>query len=223
MVAGAIVPAGGRGERLGSGQPKALVAVAGVPLLVHAVRSLLAVEDIRLVVVAAPTGHLDVVTSLVPEAVVVEGGATRQESVGRALEALPDDVDVVLVHDAARGLAPTMLAERVLAALHAGAAAVVPGLPISDTMKEVDADDVVTRTLDRSLLRAIQTPQGFRRDALERAHRRARTDAVTDDAGLLEADGVKVQVVPGEQEAFKVTTPFDLALAEAIARGLDRV
>jgi 2-C-methyl-D-erythritol 4-phosphate cytidylyltransferase len=148
---------------------------------------------------------------------VVAGGDTRQDSVARALVALPADIDVVLVHDAARPLVPTSLVDAVVAAVRAGADAVVPGLPVADTVKSVGRGDLVTATLDRSILRAIQTPQGFRRSVITSAHAASDPDApATDDAGLVEALGGTVLVVPGDEEAFKVTRPLDLVLAEAV-------
>lgn len=219
-----IVPAAGRGERLGAGAPKALRTLGGVPLLVHAVRALAAARAVGLVVVAAPPDDVAQVRALLAdhevgaEVAVVAGGATRQESVRLALAALTPDVEVVLVHDAARPLVPVELVDRVAAAVRHGAAAVVPGLPVADTVKRVEAGDGgerVVETLDRAALRAIQTPQGFRRDVLEAAHAAA-TDDATDDAGLVERAGATVTVVPGSEEAFKVTRPLDLLLAEAV-------
>ncbi len=174
----AIVPAAGSGQRLGGPGPKALLPLGGVPMLVHAVRELSAAASVSLVVVAAPpdrveeTGRLLAGSHAGAELSVVAGGATRVASVRAALDVLPPDVDVVLVHDAARPLAPSSLADAVVAAVHAGADAVVPGVPVPDTVKRVEGD-VVTSTVDRSDLRAVQTPQGFRRDVLDRAHRAA--------------------------------------------------
>jgi 2-C-methyl-D-erythritol 4-phosphate cytidylyltransferase len=198
-------------------------------MLVHAVRALASARSVGLVVVAAPEDGVAQVEALLAEhglldgapgrapAMVVAGGDTRQDSVARALVALPTDVDVVLVHDAARPLVPTSLIDSVTAAVRGGADAVVPVLPVADTIKSVDAADVVSATLDRSVLRAVQTPQGFRRSTLSEAHAAADPDApATDDAGLVEALGGKVVVVPGDEEAFKVTRPLDLVLAEAV-------
>jgi 2-C-methyl-D-erythritol 4-phosphate cytidylyltransferase len=217
----ALVPAAGRGERLGPGEPKALRLVAGTPLLVHAVRTLAAAPSVELVVVAAPVGLVDDVRALLSDVVgavvdVVEGGQHRQDSVRRALAALPEDIGIVLVHDAARALAPVELIEAVAAAVRAGTDAVVPGIAVADTLKRVDPDGAVVETLDRSALRAVQTPQGFRRDVLEAVHAHAVETPFTDDAGLAEAAGVRVLVMPGSDEAFKVTRPVDLLLAETV-------
>lgn len=221
MRTAAVVPAAGRGERLGPGAPKALREIGGVPILVHAVTALARARGVDVVVVAAPPEDVAAVAALladhdVPaEVSVVAGGSTRQESVRLAVQSLPTDVDVVLVHDAARPLVPVELVDAVAAAVRAGASAVIPVLPLSDTVKEVDGDAVVA-TLDRSRLRAVQTPQGFHRPVLEEAHRCAGDWDATDDAGLVEALGLTVQTVPGSPEAFKVTRPIDLVLAEAL-------
>lgn len=218
MSVGAIVPAAGAGTRLGPGAPKALRELAGEPLLVHAVRRLRECPSVAVVVVAAPPGAVDEVAALVPGALVVPGGAERQDSVAAALAALPPEVDRVLVHDAARALVPVEVVEAVVAALADGADAVVPVVPVADTVKQVEADGTVARTVPRDALRAAQTPQGFQRAVLERAHAEAGA-ALTDDAGLAEAAGTTVRTVPGSPLAFKVTTPFDLLVAEAVLAG----
>ncbi len=213
---GALVPAAGLGVRLGPGEPKALRELAGEPLLVHAVRTLRSVPSIGVVVVAAPAPDVEAVGRLLVayDVVVVPGGDDRQDSVHRTLAALPPDVDLVLVHDAARCLTPGHVIEAVVAALRAGADAVVPVLPIADTVKHVEGVRVLG-TVDRAALRAVQTPQGFRREVLEQAHAAGR-QAATDDASLVEVLGGTVTTVPGDDEAFKITRPLDLLLAEAV-------
>lgn len=215
MTVAAVVPAAGRGERLGPGAPKALRLLGGETLLAQAVTRLRAAARVDLVVVAVPDGEQDRTAAELGVRTVV-GGTDRRASVAAALAALPDDVDVVLVHDAARPLAPSSLADAVVAAVRAGNPAVVPGLPVVDTIKQVDADGLVVATHQRGTLRAIQTPQGFRRDALERAHAEVPLDSpATDDAGLLELLGIPVLVIAGAEDAFKVTRPADLGRAEA--------
>jgi 2-C-methyl-D-erythritol 4-phosphate cytidylyltransferase len=219
----AIVPAAGRGERLGPGAPKALRLLGGVPMLVHAVRALARARLVDVVVVAAPPGDEAEVRGVldayeVPTEVrVVTGGATRQDSVRLALESLAPDVDVVLVHDAARPLAPSQLVDDVVQTVASGHEAVIPALPVADTVKRVE-DGRVVETLRRDGLYAVQTPQGFTRDLLTKAHEAAVIDAYTgtDDASLVERVGGTVTVVPGHPEAAKVTRPTDLATAEHV-------
>lgn len=244
MTIAAVLTAAGSGSRLGLDLPKAVVPVAGHPLVVHAARALLAARAadgsaVAQLVVTAPAAHLDEIAALLGDVVatattdvrldVVGGGRTRQESVAAGLAELADDVDLVLVHDAARPFAPTSLVERVVDAVRAGHVAVVPGLPVVDTVKRVGAGDATGRpvreTVPRVDLVAIQTPQGFDRDVLERAHAvgsgRASDEATaaSDDAGLVEAAGVAVWVVPGDERAAKVTTARDLLVAQALTTG----
>ena len=220
----AVIPAAGRGVRLGPGTPKALRTLGGVPILVHAVRAMARTRTVQVIVVVAPPEDTAEVRALLdahglPESTdirVVPGGLARQDSVRLGLAALPADVDVVLVHDAARPLVPVDTVEGVVEAVRAGAPAVVPVLPLADTVKSVDPDTgLVTGTPQRALLRAVQTPQGFDRGTLIRAHETV-TDNVTDDASMVEQLGVPVLLVPGHEEAFKVTRPLDLVLAEAV-------
>jgi len=152
------------------------------------------------------------------DAIVVAGGPDRTQSVRLALAAV-SDADLVLVHDAARALTPPSLVERVVRALESGYPAVVPALPVADTIKAVDANGAVLGTPDRAGLRAVQTPQGFHIDALRRAYDRAGDGGFTDDASMVEQTGGLVQVVDGDPLAFKITTPLDLILAEAILAG----
>ncbi|SCE89534.1 2-C-methyl-D-erythritol 4-phosphate cytidylyltransferase [Micromonospora coriariae] len=211
-----LVPAAGAGVRLGPGRPKALRLLAGEPLLVHAVRRLAAAPSVHTIVVAAPAAEVTAVRELLAQVApvtVVPGGAERQASVAAALAAVPAGPAIILVHDAARALTPPDLVESVAAAVRDGRDAVIPVLPVVDTIKEVGAGEVVLGTVDRSALRAVQTPQGFRRSVLTAAHAAA-GDSLTDDAGLVEKQGVTVSCVPGSEYALKITRPFDLALAE---------
>jgi 2-C-methyl-D-erythritol 4-phosphate cytidylyltransferase len=213
-----LVPAAGAGLRLGPGGPKALRLLSGEPLLVHAVRRVAAAPSVRLIVVAAPAAEVDAVRALlapVAPVTVVAGGAERQHSVAAALAIVPADVGIVLVHDAARALTPPELVESVAAAVRAGHPAVIPALPVVDTIKEVGPAEVVLGTVDRSVLRSVQTPQGFRHDVLAAAHA-AGLEAHTDDAGMVEKAGVPVTCVPGSELALKITRPLDLVIAEAL-------
>lgn len=217
MSAGVLVPAAGAGVRLGAGPPKALRLLAGEPLLVHAVRGLRACPQVGPVVIAAPAADLEQVRALLAayDVLVVAGGAHRHQSVAAALAALAPEVDLVLVHDAARALTPPSVLAAVVTALEDGAEAVVPVLPIADTVKRVHLDQVI-ETLAREQLRVVQTPQGFRRSVLVAAHAAGGDHQHTDDAGLVEALGWPVTAVPGHAEALKVTRPFDLRVAEAV-------
>jgi 2-C-methyl-D-erythritol 4-phosphate cytidylyltransferase len=216
----ALVPAAGRGERLGIGVPKALVPVGDEPLLVHAVRGLCSTGRIDRVVVAAPVSHIDSMVAALTrsgvEALVVPGGASRTESVRLALHAAGADATVVLVHDAARAFTPAEVIAAVVERVVRGASAVVPVLPVADTVKRVDPAGFVVATPDRADLRIVQTPQGFRADVLRRAYAAYPDDSSTDDAGLVERLGIPVTTIPGHPHALKITTPFDLTIAEAI-------
>lgn len=224
MVGGsvaAIVPAAGSGQRLAAGVPKAFRQLEGQSLVERAVQGLLDSGVVDTVVVAVPADRTDEAKLILGhKATVVAGGADRTESVSLALAALSESVtpQFVLVHDAARPLTPPTLIARVVDALRAGHAAVVPGLPVSDTIKAVDANGVVLGTPERAGLRAVQTPQGFATELLVRAYRGAGTADFTDDASLVEHVGGQVQVVDGDPLAFKITTPLDLLLAQAIVR-----
>jgi 2-C-methyl-D-erythritol 4-phosphate cytidylyltransferase len=217
LTVAAILVAAGDGRRLGSAVPKAFCEVRGRTLLEHALGPFVAHAAVRDLVVVAPAALLERCVELTGAGVtVVAGGATRQASVRAGIAALAPDVDAVLVHDVARPFVPVAVLDRVLAALAAGAVAVIPARPVTDTIKRVDAGHVVAETLDRSTLRAVQTPQGFDRAVLVAAHDAAPSGDVTDDAGLVEARGGTVVVVDGADEAFKITRPWDLVLAEAV-------
>lgn len=221
---------------MGHPLPKALVPLGGQSLVVHAARNLLAAraagdQHVRALVVTAPAEHVSAVREALTglDVQVVAGGPTRQASVAAGLAALTslveqtsDEVSVVLVHDAARPLAPPSLIARVIDAVLDGHAAVVPGLPVTDTIKRVSAGgsvEPVLETVPRADLRAVQTPQGFSAELLRRAHETFASDALdestsaSDDAGLVERLGERVWVVAGDERAAKITTPRDLAVA----------
>jgi 2-C-methyl-D-erythritol 4-phosphate cytidylyltransferase len=218
MTTVAVVPAAGSGVRLGGGAPKAFVHLDGRTLLERALTGLLDSGVVDGVVVAVPAERTDQAKLILGAgATVVAGGKDRTESVRLALAAAGDP-DLVIVHDAARALTPPSLIVRVVEALRAGHPAVVPALPLADTIKAVDANGVVIATPERSGLRAVQTPQGFETALLLRAYQHAESADVTDDASLVEHIGGQVQIVDGDPLAFKITTALDLVLAEAILR-----
>jgi 2-C-methyl-D-erythritol 4-phosphate cytidylyltransferase len=212
---GVIVVAAGAGARYGGGVPKAFVTLSGRSLLARSVKAAFGCPGVAYIVVVAPASHLaeaerEVEGYAGAPVRVVPGGPERHDSVAAGLAALRSDVDVVLVHDAARATTPPSLFAAVAAAVAAGAPAVVPGLPVVDTIKQVDESGTVVKTLPRAALRAVQTPQGFRRDVLERAHSAITSAPATDDAALVEALGLPVLVIPGDPLAHKITTPADL-------------
>jgi 2-C-methyl-D-erythritol 4-phosphate cytidylyltransferase len=211
----AVVPAAGSGERLAAGAPKAFVNLGGRPMLEYVLRGLRDSGVVDRVVVAVPPNCTDEARLVFGgDAVIVAGGSDRTESVRLALAAV-GDAEFVLVHDAARPLTPPSVIIRVVHALQSGHLAVIPALPVSDTIKAVDANGVVLGTPERSGLRAVQTPQGFRTELLRRAYDRA-AGLFTDDASVVEATGTPVQVVDGDPLAFKITTPTDLLLAQTL-------
>lgn len=239
--AGLVLVAAGRGTRLGAGRPKALVPLGrgadAAPILVHALRGALrctAITDLVVVAPSDPEAFAEVQHAVRPELTdlprgvritVVAGGAERSDSVARGLAALPAHVGVVLVHDAARALTPVEVFDRVIHAVHSGHPAVTPAVAVTDTIKQVRTGptglQTVLATVDRSSLRAVQTPQGFLRETLERAHAepvdQGRAEAslalMTDDCGMVEAHGGRVTVVEGSPRALKITTPEDLEVA----------
>lgn len=222
----AIVPAAGSGERLAVGVPKAFYQLDGQTLIERAVDGLLDSGVVDTVVVAVPADRTDEARQILGHrAMIVAGGSNRTDTVNLALTVLSGtaEPEFVLVHDAARALTPPALVARVVEALRDGYAAVVPVLPLSDTIKAVDANGVVLGTPERAGLRAVQTPQGFTTDLLLRSYQRGSLDLpaveYTDDASLVEHIGGQVQVVDGDPLAFKITTKLDLLLAQAIVRG----
>jgi 2-C-methyl-D-erythritol 4-phosphate cytidylyltransferase len=217
LTVAAIVVAGGAGVRLGAGVPKAFVAVAGRTLLEHAVTRLAAHPGVRDVIAVVPADRVGDAAIMLPGAAVVAGAATRQRSVSCGLAALAPDIDTVLVHDAARAFAPAGVVSRVLEALAAGAQAVVPTVPVADSLRAVAADGSLGAAVERACVVAVQTPQGFARGVLDAAHSAADSDDATDDASLVAALGVSVHAVAGAEQSVKITGPLDLRIAEALA------
>lgn len=224
MTVGAIIVAAGQGERFGADLPKALVPLADMPLVCHARDRLVAAGVSTLVVVAPPTHTGDMEEALAGgpiDCIVVSGGDTRGASVRAGLAVLPDEVDVVAIHDAARALTPPETIKAAISAVEGDVVAAAPARPVADTIKRVDGDTVL-ETLDRAGIVAVQTPQVFRRDILESAH--ALAQEATDDLALVEdliatgaADG-RVVVTPGSVRALKITFPEDLAVAIALEK-----
>lgn len=248
-----IVVAAGSGQRLGFGIPKAAVPLSGESILLHALRGVAAAGVARQICVALPAGDRQLAdicatfaaelarssagvrgTAAHPAVTTVDGGATRQDSVQSALAGLLEGTEKVLVHDAARALTPASVFRRVVDALKAGAVAVIPAIPVVDTIKMVTptegsaatmAPEVVTGTAVRGQLRAVQTPQGFDVDTLLRAHATAddfdveTAASITDDAMLVEFLGLPVHVVVGSTQSLKITTPLDLVIAEGLLEG----
>jgi 2-C-methyl-D-erythritol 4-phosphate cytidylyltransferase len=226
MTVWAVLAAAGRGERLGSDRPKAFARLGGRPLLAESLERLESSDWIDQIVIAAPP-EWEEPSILVAEEIVatkvhsaVTGGEARSESVRLAVEAVPDDAAVVLVHDAARPLVPEEVIERVLAPLGEGWDAAVPVLPLADTIKRVEGERVV-ETLERGDLVAVQTPQAFLADVLRRALA-GDVSGATDCSSLVEARGGRVKAVPGDPRLLKVTDVDDLALVEGWLEAADR-
>lgn len=209
---------------MGGDKPKQFLTVGGVPLMVHALRTLQEAPMVQEIILAVPAVDHDYCAQEVVAAYglskvrrIVAGGAERQNSVGAALEAVDPQFDLVLVHDAVRPFLTEDMIERVCeaAARHGGA---IIAIPARDTLKEVGAHREIQRTVDRGRLWQAQTPQAFRREILQRAHEKARADAYlgTDEADLVQRLGETVVVVEGSGENIKVTRPEDLVIGEAI-------
>jgi 2-C-methyl-D-erythritol 4-phosphate cytidylyltransferase len=251
-VTAVVIVAAGSGERLGYGMPKARVQLGSDTILTHALRGVAAAGVARQICVALPpgdtvlqelcaafveelrAGHDGNPENPLPVLTTVDGGATRAASVRSALAVLLDGTEAVLVHDAARALTPEYVFHRVVDSLAAGAVAVIPAVPVVDTVKMVApttgddsriAPELVTGTAPREELRSVQTPQGFRLSTLIQAHQAAaefdekQVAAVTDDAMLVELLGVPVHAVHGSTQSLKITTPLDLIIAEGLLEG----
>ena len=218
-----LIAAAGSGRRMGAAGNKLLVEVAGRPVLAWTLDAALSCSAIRWIGIVGQPVDADPVAAIVAAAVPdrpvvwILGGDTRQESVSRGLAALPADAAGVLIHDGARCLVEPDLLERCAAAV-VGGAAVIAAAPVTDTIKQVDAEGTITATHDRSVLWAAQTPQGFPVAQLRQAHATAAAEgwSATDDAALFERLGLPVQVLPAPPSNIKLTTPFDLTIAEAV-------
>jgi 2-C-methyl-D-erythritol 4-phosphate cytidylyltransferase len=216
----AIIPAAGSGVRLGADIPKAFLELGGLSLLTRSALAMSTVADI--LIIAAPVAGLDEASTQVAqvdaEIHIVAGGEHRQESVANALRMVPEDVSIILVHDAARPLVPIEVTQNVVAAIRGGAKAAIPVLPLVDTIKRVNNQGIAIETVDRNQLRRVQTPQGFDRATLDLAYRNPEVVA-TDDAGLMDALGIPVVTVAGDERSLKITTMADvqhaLSLLEA--------
>ena len=212
----AIIAAAGSGERLGADIPKALVQLGGRSLVEYAFAHLS--PSVSEIVIAVPAESQKEFASLFGDSArIVVGGATRSSSIQAALREISSEIDFILVHDAARPLASSALAQRIIDELVKGKKAVIPVLPVVDTVKKIDAKGYVAETPDRQALRAVQTPQGFAASVLREAHKSA-GDA-TDDAGLVEKMGIPIKTIDGEVQALKITTKDDLALAQRMLIG----
>ena len=219
----ALIPAAGRGRRMGADRPKAFLLLRGLPLLVHTLQKFEDCPTVNEILPLVPDEEVSFCRELVfrtglkkvPK--VLSGGPERQDSVYAGLKGIAGDADVVMIHDGARPFVPGQLIEKVLAATERWPA-VAAALPVGDTLKEVSADGQVLRTLDRSRFWVMQTPQSFRYDLITRAHEQARTEGFcgTDDASLVERLGIRVMVIPGSRFNIKITTPEDLVLGEAL-------
>jgi 2-C-methyl-D-erythritol 4-phosphate cytidylyltransferase len=218
---GVVIVAAGASTRTAGAELKQFRWIAGKPMLLHSLQSFMARPDVVSVVCVIPREFVAdpppwIFQCDVDRLLLSIGGRSRTESVRNGLEDLPDEASVALVHDAARPLIDDSLVDRVIARVRAGSCA-VPALPVVDTIKEADGEGRVLRTVDRSRLWRAQTPQGFPRETLERAHREARAagESATDDAALCERLGIPVEIVPGSERALKVTDEGDFARIEA--------
>lgn len=218
-----IIVAAGSGTRLGKstvggGGPKALRLLAGHPLVRWSARRLVAggVQKLIIVCLAEHAERFEsCLRDLGVELVFCEGGNTRQESVISGLEHVDENCDVVLVHDAARPLVPPSVVESVTQTVAAGNPVVIPVIPVADTIRRLT--DEGSEVVDRSYLRAVQTPQGFDPKVLIACHGKNLGSTLTDDAGVCEVEGYEVKLVEGDQLAMKITHPLDFAIAEALA------
>jgi 2-C-methyl-D-erythritol 4-phosphate cytidylyltransferase len=221
---GVVIVAAGASTRVGAGELKQLRWLAGKPMLLHSLHTFMARSDVVSVVCVLPPRYAGdpppwVFQCDVDRLMIAPGGATRTESVSNGLDDLPDEARIVLVHDAARPFVDDATIDRVVERVRRGDSAVA-ALPMIDTLKEVDEANSIVRTIDRARLWRAQTPQGFPREVIVRAHREAAAARLTatDDAALCERLGIPVSVVLGSERALKITTEEDFIRAEALAR-----
>ncbi len=221
---GVVIVAAGASTRAGAGELKQLRWLAGKPMLLHSLQTFMARADVVSVVCVLPARYAGdpppwVFQCDVDRLMIAPGGTTRTESVANGLDDLPDEARIVLVHDAARPLVDDATIDRVVQRVRLGESAVA-ALPVIDTLKEVNESNHIVRTVDRARLWRAQTPQGFPREVIVRAHREAAAARLTatDDAALCERLGIPVMVVPGSERALKITTEEDFIRAEALAR-----
>jgi 2-C-methyl-D-erythritol 4-phosphate cytidylyltransferase len=219
---GVVIVAAGSGTRVGGKELKQFRWVAGKPMLLHSVQAFQRRADVAMVVCVLPKQFAGdpppwIFQCDLDRLLVSVGGRERSDSVYNGLEDLPEEVEIVLIHDAARPLVSEALIDRVVGEARRGHGA-VPALPVHDTLKEVDEHGTIVRTVDRTRLWRVQTPQGFPRSMIEQAHITARREriAATDDAGLCERLGLPVVVVQGSERAMKITDEGDFARAEAL-------
>jgi 2-C-methyl-D-erythritol 4-phosphate cytidylyltransferase len=220
---GVVIVAAGSGSRTGGSELKQFRWVAGKPMLLHSLQTFMARPDVVSVVCVLPRSHAAdpppwIFQCDTDRLLISLGGETRMDSVFEGLQDLPDEARIALIHDAARPFIDDATIDRVIAEARAGRCA-TPGLPVVDTVKEVDPEGRIVRTLDRRNLMSVQTPQGFPREVIWSAHLRARAEGLTatDDAALCEMQGLDVRVVPGSTRAMKITGESDFALAESLA------
>ena len=226
MQAAVIVVAAGQGQRMGNIVRKQYLSLAGMPILARAVSAFTNLEPIKLIIVVAPPGEVELVKKILrshcsqSEYKVVEGGPRRQDSVFQGLQSLPPEIDLVCIHDGVRPL----ISERLVSAVLNGAekyGAVIPVIPVTDTLKEINFDETVRATLPRQRVRLAQTPQAFQRDLIVEAYQKANLLGLeaTDDSYLVEMLNVPVHILPGEPDNIKITGPCDLLAAEAYFKG----
>lgn len=222
----AIFPAAGSSRRMGGGVNKNLLKLAGEPILIRTLKTFSLVERVNFLIVVVAAHEIETVEKLLRGTeglkswLVTTGGSERQYSIANGLKLLPDDAEIILVHDAARPLVSARIINEVIDAAKKfdGAIAAVPS---KDTIKVVDAKGFVRQTPPRRELVSVQTPQGFRREILLQAYDKAAEENFlgTDDSGLVERLGIKIKVVTSDYRNIKVTTPEDIFIAESFLRG----